>query len=428
MIDLARKQAFLLLDDIISNKKYANLTLKNGLNGFDERDRAFICNLVYGTLDKMISLDYVISLFAKGRIQPKIKNVLRLGAYQILFLERVPDSAAVNTSVELAQSIGKGALKGYVNGVLRSISKNKENIPYPKDNVQRISYKYSYPEFLVRELISELGDKEAESFCGHVEDHKTCLRVDENKASVSQIKEQLNAQSGVYFDNCIYVSGEPALLENGVCSVQGEASVAVVNALKLEENDTLLDCCAAPGGKTVYAATKLKSGKILALDKHEHRVELIKKNAQRCGYEHIITALSADMAKNNSFEAFDKVLVDAPCSGLGVIGQKPEIKNTCTPEGFAELEKIQKTILQNASAFVKRGGTLVYSTCTVRNKENIDNVTYFLENNPEFSLDSLEGCFGESFEKNRDLSKGYVQLYPHKDKIDGFFIARMKRN
>ena len=425
--DKARLKAFLLLDDIIQNKKYANLTLKKSINEFDQRDKGFIVALVYGTLDKLISIDYVISLFAKGKIQPKIKNILRLGVYQILFMDKVPDSAAVSTSVDIAQKIGKGMLKGYINGVLRNISRNKETIEYPKDKIQYISVKYSFPEFFVKELSDEIGLTECEKFCAFEDNHKTCIRVDENKADVNAIKKELNGSDSLYFNNCFYIEGEPKMLENGVCSVQSEASIAVVDALGLKENDTLLDCCSAPGGKTVYSATKIKKGKILALDIHPHRVELIKNNAKRCGYENIIEAKQADMTKEQKFGTFDNVLVDALCSGMGVLGQKPEIKNTISKEALDEIEKTQKLILNNASKHVKKGGILVYSTCTVRNKENISLVLEFLKNNKDFKLDSLSGLLSETFEKKHDLTKGYIQMYPHIDKTDGFFIARMKR-
>ncbi|MBE7091565.1 MAG: 16S rRNA (cytosine(967)-C(5))-methyltransferase RsmB [Clostridiales bacterium] len=426
--DKARHRAFLLLDDIIQNKKYANLTLKKSILDFEQRDRSFIVALVYGTLDKLITIDYVISLYAKGKIQPKIRNILRMGVFQIMFMDKVPDSAAVSTSVDIAQKVGKGMLKGYINGVLRNISRNKLNIEYPKDKHKFLSSKYSYPEFFVKDLVEELGFEECEKFCSFSDNHRTCIRVDENKANINEIKSKLNGQDSIYFNNCFYIEGEPQMLENGICSVQSEASVAVVKALGLNENDTLLDCCAAPGGKTVYAATFLKNGKIMAFDKHAHRVELIKNNAKRCGYSHIIDSKQADMTVMDNYGVYDKVLVDAVCSGLGVVGQKPEIKNTVTPEGLREIEKIQAKILENASKCVKNGGVLVYSTCTVRKKENIDIINNFLKNNKDFVLSSMEGLMGEKFERNHDLKKGYIQLYPHTDKTDGFFIARMLKS
>ncbi len=428
MGDNARFKAFSLLDDIITNGKYANLTLKSSLGGFDERDRAFICALVYGTLDKLIALDYVILLFAKGRIQPKIRNILRLGAYQIIYMDRVPDSAAVNTSVELAQSVGKGMLKGYINGVLRSISRGKSNIKYPQEPVKRIAYKYSYPEFIVRELISELGEKEAESFCAYEGEHKTVLRVDRSKALTEDIRQKLGGEKSRFFDDCFYLPGEPSMLENGICSVQGEASMAAVRALDPQKGEKILDACAAPGGKTVYIASLMQNGSVTALEKYAHRTELIKKNAERCGYAYMIEAVCADAAEIKLTEEYDRVLADVPCSGLGVLEQKPEIKNTITADALKEIEDIQSKILDNISRYVKKGGVLVYSTCTVRKRENIMQVEKFLKNNADFSLDSLENVFGGIWGDEHDMSKGYIALYPHKDRTDGFFIARMKRN
>ena len=259
--DKARLQAFYLLDDIIQNKKYANLTLKNSLKDFDARDKAFICALVYGTLDKLINLDYVISLFAKGKINSKVKNILRLGVYQLLYMSKVPDNAAVSTSVDIAKKIGKGMLKGYINGVLRNISRNKEEIKYPENKIEYLSKKYSYPEFFVKELIDDIGFKEAEMFLSYEEEHRTCVRVDKNKADINKIKEELKGSESLYFDDCFYISGEPKYLNNGICSVQSEASMAAVKALQIKKGDTVLDCCAAPGGKTVYIASLLKEGK-----------------------------------------------------------------------------------------------------------------------------------------------------------------------
>lgn len=426
--DKSRLQAFYLLDDIIQNKKYANLTLKNSLKGFENRDKSFICALVYGTLDKLITIDYIISLYAKGKVNAKIKTILRMGIYQMLYMSKVPDNAAVSTSVDIAQKIGKGMLKGYVNGVLRNILREKENIKYPADKIEYLSVKYSFPAFFVNEIVNDLGVDEAEKFLSYEEEHKTCIRVDKNKADFLEIKNKLNGTDSLYFDDCFYINGEPKLLENGICSVQSESSMAAVKALSLEMGDSVLDCCAAPGGKTVYIASLLKNGNILAFDKHPHRVELIKNNAKRCDYDEIIKAETFDMLNPYLEEKFDKVLVDAPCSGMGVVGQKPEIKNTITPEGFCELEKIQKQILSNASKCVKKGGVLVYSTCTVRKSENYLLVSEFLKENSDFELCSLDGLFSDKFEDGKDLKKGYVQLYPHRDFTDGFFIARMKRN
>ncbi len=425
--DHARIQAFTLLDDIIQNKKYANLTLKNSLSGFDQRDKAFICALVYGTLDKLINIDYIISLYTKGKVNSKIKTILRMGLYQILYMDKVPDSAAVSTSVDIAQSIGKGMLKGFINGVLRNISRNKDSIKYPDDKIKYLSYKYSFPEFFVKEMIETIGFDESEKLFSVEENHNTCIRVDQNKADTETIKNKLSGTDSIYFDDCFYLSGMPKMLENGVCSVQSEASMAAVKALSPQENDKILDCCAAPGGKTVYIASLLKKGKVVAFDKHEHRVQLIKNNVARCGYEDIVETATFDMTDKLSGNMFDKVLVDAPCSGMGVVGQKPEIKNTATAEGFSELQKMQKKILQNASEVVKKDGILVYSTCTVRKQENIDIINDFLNNNKNFVLCSLKGLLSEKIDLNHNTENGYIQFYPHKDKTDGFFIARMKR-
>ncbi len=424
----ARRQAFLLLHQIISEQQYSNLSLKYGLDGYDTRDRAFITALVYGTLDKLIHLDYVLSLYARGRLQPKIRTLLRMSAYQILYMDRVPDSAAVNSAVALAEEIGKGMLKGYINGVLRTVSREKTKIPYPKETAERISVQYSYPAFLVREMIQEHGEAWTEQMCAFEGDHSTCLRVNTEKISVAEIKERLSCpyRDGKYFDDCLYIQGEPPFLEEGLCSVQGEASMAVVRALDPWRGEKILDCCAAPGGKTVYIAQRMQEGSITALDKHEHRVRLIQSNAQRCGFADRITACTADMLEEQN-GCYDRVLADVPCSGLGVIGQKPEIKNTITADQLAGLRDVQLKILENAARCVKPGGILVYSTCTVRRAENQEIIECFLERHPDFMPDSLKGYLGERLERGRHAEQGFLQLYPARDGIDGFFMARMKR-
>lgn len=203
--------------------------------------------------------------------------------------------------------------------------------------------------------------------------------------------------------------------------------MAVVRALAPQRGERILDCCAAPGGKTVYIAQRMQQGSIVALDKHEHRVKLIESNVQRCGVADRVEARVADMTQEQYLGSFDRVLADVPCSGLGVVEQKPEIKNTVTPQNLAELEKVQAQILENASRCVRPGGILVYSTCTVRKAENEEIIKRFLAAHPEFILDSLKGDLGEKLEQGRKAEHGFLQFYPERDGIDGFFIARMKR-
>lgn len=425
-MDKVRKQAFVLLDGIIRGGKYSNLLLKDGLDGFEARDRAFISALVYGTLDKKISLDYIISLYAKGRIQPKIKNILLLGAYQIMYMDKVPDFSAVKTSVDLCENVGKGMLKGYVNGVLRKIAENKENILYPEKKDEYISAKYSFPLFFVRELISDLGEDGAENFCSYKCKRTTSVRTEKELAEEKMRK--YGGEKGIYFDNFFSVNDINGIFYDNSCFIQSEASYSACLALSPKKGERILDACAAPGGKTVCIASMMKSGTVVACDKHAHRTELIEKNAHRAGVENIVCVKCEDMTEAHLDGEFDRILIDAPCSGLGVTDKKPEIKNSVTEESCRELEEIQYSLLNNCAKQLKSGGVLVYSTCTVRKKENADNIMRFLKNNPEFKLDSLTGLFGEKFEQGRDTEKGYIQLYPFLDKTDGFFIARMVKN
>jgi len=436
-----RKKAFLLLEDIIINTRYSNLALKAQLSErYSKEDRAFITSLVYGTLDKLINIDYIIDQFAKGRVQLKVRNILRIGVYQILYMDKVPDYSACDESVELAKDAGKGALTGFINGVLRNIIRSKDNIKYPDKSIDPAAYlsaKYSFPKELVKELIEDYGFAESEALLSYEPEYNSAVRINTEVISVEEFlhaldSRQISYSKGKFFDDLVYLKGngifDTELFTLGKCSIQGEASMMAVQALEPKKGQRVLDACAAPGGKTVYIAQLIEAGQVVALDRHAHRVELIIANATRCGCERLINAICADSSEFLSgLGEFDRVLVDAPCSGLGVLGAKPEIKNTINIETLKELEMLQSKILQTAAQYCKKDGILVYSTCTFRKNENQKIVDEFLKNNKQFSLDSLEGHLSSAL-ANHDLSSGLIQLMPNIDGVDGFFIARMRRN
>lgn len=435
-----RKKAFLLLEDILQNKKYANLALKNAFGPeFSAEDKAFITALVYGVLEKLLQLDYIIDHFAKGRVQPKIRTVLRMGIYQILYMDKIPDHAACSESVRLAGEIGKSALGGYINGVLRSVVRSRENIPYPdpeKDAVAYLSVRTSCPRELVQELMQDWGAEEAEKILACMPEHFTTFRIHTNRISVADFLKKLEEEHipfrpGVLLPFAIGTEGnklfESPLFREGSCSPQSEASMLAVLALAPQKGERILDACAAPGGKTVFIAQMAENGQVVALDKHAHRVELIAANAKRCGLSQSIFPQQADAAQSlEELGAFDRVLVDAPCSGLGVWGSKPEIKYNFSSQSAKELEEVQGRLLRSAARQVKAGGVLVYSTCTIRKGENQQIVESFLKENPDFTLDSLTPFMPQKLQKH-SLESGMLQLFAHRDGTEGFFIARMRR-
>lgn len=432
-----RLKAYELFKAIVRDGGYSNLVISNGLDSdIYVTDRAFITALVYGTIDKLYNLDYIISLFAKGRIQPRVQDVLRLSVYQLLYMD-IADYTVCNEAVNLICAVGKSALKGYVNGILRNILRNKNNINYPDKNrepVRYLSVKYSWPEFFAKETVDKYGFDEAERILGNISHSGISVSANNTKISDDELYDLLLQKKyeptrGSLYDFVYYIKGNrifgDELFKNGFCTTQSEPSVLICKALDPQKDERILDCCAAPGGKTVYIAQLMKRGRIVACDLHEHRCELIKNNAERCGFADIITTHCMDATcYDATLGEFDRVLVDAPCSGIGVVGTKPDIKLNMSADGMLELQQVQKDILSNACKYVKLGGIMVYSTCTIREEENALQVREFLGKHPEFVPEPFEVPLAV---KNDVDDNGFIQLMPHKHGVYGFFIARLKR-
>lgn len=422
----ARQAALAALYEIEYNGAYSNIVLKNvlGETDLDSRDRAFVSALVYGVTAKKRMLDYMIEQLSKVKLKKVSKYILlilRMGLYQLKFMDKVPDSAAVNESVRLARRFGHSASAGYVNGILRTAAKT--DFAEPED----ISVKESFAPECAKKLIEDYKDRAEDIMSSLNKEPKMTVRVNTLKTTVSELKETLEAEECEYSDVGLYVkkldtasSGE---YEKGLFTVQDAAPQVACKVLVPNKGDTVIDLCAAPGGKTTYLAELMQNeGRIFAFDIHSHRVELIKKNASRLGID-IIDAAEGDATVFNSelSEVADKVLADVPCSGIGIARRKPELKYKTE---FEELSTIQLSILKNGARYLKKGGELVYSTCTLYKDENERVIEKFLEENDGFELVNFSEYLPDGFFEDKD---GIMTVLPDKTDCDGFFVAKIRR-
>ena len=425
-----------------SFKQYRNLT---------SLDRAFLTELTYGVLRWRERLDWLIRHFSKvpfEKIELEILNILRLGLYQILFLSKTPFSAAVNESVKLAKGIrGKGGA-GFVNAVLRSILREKEQIPYPEmseNPALHISVVESHPLWLVRRWIEEVGLEETSRICSvNNQISALTLRTNTLKINRKDLIEMLRkrglkpfpcsfSEEGILLEDPPATSELP-FLKQGLYIIQDEASQLVISILDPKPGEQILDACAAPGGKTTHIAQRMENkGEIYALDLTQRKLDHIEEMCQRLGVKIVKTVkgdATASLAIPKGME-FDRVLTDVPCSGFGTLRRNPDSKWRKSEEDIGRLADLQSTILRNLGPYVKEGSILIYSTCTVFHEENEDVVEGFLKGHPEFRLDPIDrvaSAFiadGESEKYHSLVQKGYFKTFPPKDRMDGFFVARM---
>lgn len=438
-----RKTAVKILYDVEYNGAYSNIALSKAFrNGkFSSEEKGLVSELVYGVTEKRITLDYVISLFSKiklNKISPNILNALRLGVYQIFCTEKIPPSAAVNESVNLAKAFGGQRSGGFVNGVLRSIIRDKNKIEFPQEPNKRLSVSYSYPQELVDFFVSEYGFEFTEElFKAFSKKTPITFRCNLLKTSPDALADKLlpfctnvelyknDTFPTLNYALCIggikNIDGITAY-ENGEFYVQDIAAMLVCDILNPKSGDTVIDMCAAPGGKTTHIAEKMNNcGRIFAFDIYEHKIKLINENAKRLGIDICNAAICDAAVLNTEYVGIaDCVLADVPCSGLGIIGKKPDIKYHRSVSDIEQLADIGLKILKNGAEYVKPGGTLVYSTCTLTKKENEENVKRFLdEYGDEFFLEPI---------KEIDVpNSGYITLYPHIHGTDGFFICKFRK-
>jgi 16S rRNA (cytosine967-C5)-methyltransferase len=412
--------------------------LKNILtdSGLDERDAAFASRLCYGVIQNEILIDYYISVFSSvkvKKIQPIVLDIIRLGIYQLLFMDKIPPSATVNEGVKLAKRHANQKAGGFVNAVLRRASTcDKPPDIKASGKKEYLSIKYSHPYWLVEKFVERLGYDETEKLL-EFNNIPAPLTIQTNtlKITVKELTERLEKQSVKYKEHplltgCfeLWETGSPDKLDifrEGCIMIQDAAAYLSVIAAKPVPGESVLDICAAPGGKSFATAIMMNNkGSVVSNDLYPHKVKLIESGATRLGIK-IINANVYDALRINEGyrDRFDLVIADVPCSGLGIIRKKPDIRYK-DPLSLKELPDIQSMILKNASLYVKPGGALLYSTCTLLKEENEDIVNVFLQNNPEFSLQAftLPGI-GEI--------DGQITMWPHKTGTDGFYFARVRR-
>jgi 16S rRNA (cytosine967-C5)-methyltransferase len=439
----ARKVALNVLQDVNRDGAYASLALdkrlkESTLTGIDKRLAA---NIVYGTLENMLRIDYALgTLLTKSDVDPLIRDILRLSAFQILFLDRVPDSAAVNEGVKLCKEAGMEPLSGFVNAVLRNLTRQKEEIAWPKredGEARYISILHSVPLWLTERLIAAYGIEMALDICAYrTEHHFTPVRPNRmmmDDAAFEQLlerkvwKAERGQVPGVWRIGGAVDIGADADYRKGLFSIQGESSILAALAVGARRGMQVLDACAAPGGKAAFMAETMEgTGRVHAWDKHAHRVELITAMAKRLHLENLRPMVrDALVPREDLAETFDAVLLDAPCSGLGVMLEKPDVKYRQSPEAVAELVKTQKTLLDTLCPYVKRGGVMVYATCSILPEENTEQIAAFLQAHPDFVLDPLPETIPVKF--RQIYADDGLQLFAHRDGLEGFFIARLRK-
>ncbi|MCX2809808.1 16S rRNA (cytosine(967)-C(5))-methyltransferase RsmB [Bacillus sp. ChL18] len=439
-----RELALEALEKLEQNQAYSNLLLTSVIktNTLSDQDRGLLTELVYGTLQNKIALDYMLKPFIRkpNKVKPWVIQLLRLSAYQMEYLEKIPDRAAIHEAVEIAKKRGHKGIASFVNGILRSLQREgAPSFAEIEDPVLRLSTETSHPEWLVKEWVEAYGFEAAEKICRiHLIPPKQTLRVNHIKSDRETVLNEmenagLEAEAGDLSPDAIKLLkgsiANTAFFQNGRVSIQDESSMLVARALDPKPGEIVLDACAAPGGKSAHIAELMENeGSLTSLDLHRHKVKLIKEGAERLGLT-IIDAQTMDARKaGEAFgaERFDRILVDAPCSGFGVIRRKPDMKYTKTPEDSRRLSEIQLGILREIAPLVKKGGTLVYSTCTMDRTENEEVMHAFIQEHPEFEPDlSLEKRLPE---KARPfVQDGSLQILPYYFGTDGFFISSMRK-
>lgn len=445
----ARESALRALIKIDEGSVYAGQARNRVLRFYNLpiQERAFCTKLIFGVTKYKKAIDYVLGAFSSRPVQnmdPIVKNTLRLGVYQILYMREIPDYAAVNESVTLVKSLGHPGKAKFVNAVLRSVSRKTDAIIFPdpsRDWVSHIAVKYSHPEWLVSRWIKRFGPEGTINLC--LENNKEArivVRTNTLKITREDLIKELDQQGfGPYPSNLVDEGIElrnagglfnTGLYLEGFFFVQGTASMLVSHVLSPEPGDEILDLTAAPGSKTTHIAELIgDKGRIVACDMHEHRLALIKDNAERLGLSSVefIRCDSRRLPKDIKATKFDKVLLDAPCSGTGVLRKKADLRWRRIKNDINHIVTLQTGLLESAANQVKPGGILVYSTCSIEPEENEVLISDFLSRHPEFSYDYSQPFLPSGFKKAfQEQGRPYVITYPHIHGTDGFFIARLK--
>lgn len=433
------------LIDMDRNQKLSHIAIGDALMRCQfesKQDRAFLTHLCEGVTERKIYLDYMLDSVSKTpmrKCKPLIRNLLRMSAYQILFMQ-VPDAAACNEAAALAKKRGFRNLTGFVNGVLRNLSRQKESLSLPdakKEREKYLSVRYSMPAWIVELLDKQYGKDLCETIlASFMKVRPVTIRTNLSKITAEDLKkrleeEKVSVEQAAYLPYAFtihdfnYLGKIPAFRE-GLFAVQDVSSMLAVSVADIKEGDLILDLCAAPGGKTFHAADRLgKNGKIISRDLTEYKTDFIKENQERMDYNQVeVEQWDATELDENLIGKADLVIADLPCSGLGIMGRKNDIKYHISSQQLSELVELQRRILTNAWQYVKKGGQMIFSTCTLNQGENIENVRWIEEHTP-LRLVSIEENLPEELQ-GRSGKEGYIQLIPGMDSCDGFFFAKFE--
>ena len=406
----ARLSAFDMLYDIIYGGAYSNIVLEKGLKAVESKDKGFVSRLVYGVVERRLSLDYAINKFLNGKTKPKVKILLYIGAYQVLYMDKIPDAVAVYETVSLCDNIGLSYYKKLINAVLHRIIDYKTEF----DIIDDLSIKYSCPQHLINMWTKMYGEDNVLDILESINNRPPVFAIPNSKyVDAEELYYELFS-AGIdceIFNDVVKINSSFDLSQlkafnDGLFYIEDYSSYSCAKALEAEPDDVVLDLCSAPGGK---AFTIAQSGAtVYAYDIYEHRVELIKKSAQRLGLNNIITGINDALIYNANLPIADRIICDVPCSGFGIIRRKPEIRYK-NLDDIKELPQIQYNILFTSSRYLKSGGVIIYSTCTLNKKENEQVVDRFLNDNTDFSLVESKTVF------------------PTKNGGDGFFYSILKK-
>ena len=437
-----RMVALNVICDVLDNEAYAALSLDERLSAvnLNQLDRRLCASIVYRTLENLYYLDYALNGFLRDAdaLEARVRNILRTAACQIMLHDRVPDSAAVNEAVKLTRELHLDPFAGMVNAVLRRLTENKDKIHWPDESegAKYLSVMYSLPEWLAQQLIDDYGAETAKQIAAYrTEKHFITIRptYGQTEAQFARLLEKKvwETQKGV-MPGAVRVYGAMQIARDsdfagGLFSIQGEGSMLAAEAVGAAHGMNVLDCCAAPGGKTVYMAERMEgTGRVYAWDLHEHRTELIRAAVRRLHLENVrVSARDAMRLREDMVERMDAVLLDAPCSGLGVMDDKPDVKYRHSRESIIELVQTQHKLLDTCAQYVRRGGVLVYSTCSMLKDENERQIASFLQRHPDFRMDALPESIPAQL--RAQANENGLQLLPCRDDVEGFFVARMKR-
>ena len=431
----ARSLAYEVLFTIIQEDGYSNITLNKYFNQYkvEEQDKRFISEVVYGTIKNKLYLEHILKSYSKGRVKPKVKIILLMSIYQLLYMDKTPNFAIIDEAVKLSKKIAGNITGKFVNGILRNIERNAKNLELKyKNETEKFCVENSCPKELFDILNKQYGKEKAQSIVvSFNQKSKNSIRYNPLKTTKSDLIEKLGSavsESEICEDSLVLnkLNIDNSLFSNGYYIIQDEASALVASSigLQVDKEYKILDTCAAPGGKSLHIASKYFNSSLVSCDKYIHKLKLIEDNIAKLGISNIEIKEQDATINNSSFnDKFDIVICDVPCSGIGVIKNKPEIKYKITNSHVEEISKLQYQILNNSKKYVKNDGILMYSTCTIDKRENIENINKFLKENKNFRLENIS--LNNSIVKAR--KNGVLEILPDEYSCDGFFIAKLRK-